>query len=365
MLRALELAELGRYSTTPNPHVGCVIVDSQQKIVGEGYHQKAGEAHAEINALNQAKDLAIDASAYVTLEPCAHTNRTGPCAVALVKSGIKRVVIACTDPNPKVAGKGIGILRDAGIQVDVGLCEDKALHLNRAFFCRMIHQRPFITVKLAASLDGKTALADGQSKWITGPLARKDVQQLRAQSCAILSGADTVIADDPRLNVRQLEDSVAELFARRAAQPLRVIIDSKNRLNETYGLFNDGHPVLVYNGQDNDNFHSPHIMQSHIEPSSTDDGYLSLQAVMKDLAKREVNHLWVEAGAKLTGALFNANLVDELILYQAPKLLGQEARGLTNVQSPALLEQVKTGRITDVRLIGDDSRTILCFEHNK
>ena len=234
MLRALELAAKGRYSTTPNPRVGAVIVDDAGQLVGEGYHQKSGEAHAEVHALRQAKDKAKGATCYVTLEPCSHMGKTPPCADALIAAGVKKVIIASVDANPLVNHNGIAKLKQAGIAVETGLLKDQADDLNRAFFHRMQHAMPWVTVKLASSLDGKTALANGVSKWITGEKARADVQDLRAQSCAILSGADTVLADNPQLNVRPslLSKEAQTAFAYRQKQPLRVLVDSKNRLND-------------------------------------------------------------------------------------------------------------------------------------
>jgi len=365
MARAFRLAEKGRYSTTPNPHVGCVIVDQNQKLVGEGFHLKAGLAHAEVNALAQAKELAKGACAYVTLEPCAHTNRTGPCAEALVKAGIKRVVIACTDPNPNVAGKGIAILKAAGVEVQSGLMQETGTRLNEHFFYRMQHNMPFVTVKLAASIDGKTALANGESKWITGADARRDVQHQRAQSCAILSGAGTVIADNPSLNVRahELSSQVAEQFSWREQQPLRVVIDGQNKLDSaSFLMLSDEAPTLVYNLEPNSKLNSTQLRQQVVaKQMQANRDYVDLRAVMLDLAKQQINRVWVEAGAQLTGVLFDMGLVNELIVYQAPMLLGQQARHLTNYNSPSYLNQALAGNIVDVRKIGADTRTIIRF----
>lgn len=370
MARALKLARKGKQSTTPNPHVGCVIINSQQQIIGEGFHKKAGEGHAEAVALQQLKGMADGATAYVTLEPCAHHGQTPPCAQALIDAKIKRVVVACTDPNPLVSGKGIAMLLSAGIEVSLGLMHASAMALNKAFFFRMQHKRPFITVKLAASLDGKTALANGHSKWITGPLARADVQRHRAGACAILTGADTVIADNPKLNVRveELPPDLSEQFLWRGRQPLRVVIDSQNRLSASkYQIFQDGHQTLVYNV--NNNADLPNLagisysqkqlgtVQQHTRE------YIDLTAVLTDLHNMGINQLWVEAGQKLSGALFDSGVVDQLILYQAPKILGSSAKGLTRVTAKSNLCQALTGEVSFVGVLGSDTKTIIEFSH--
>lgn len=370
MSRALDLAHKGIYSTTPNPRVGCVIIDPAGTIIGEGFHQKAGEAHAEVAALNQAREKAQGACVYVTLEPCAHHGRTPPCAQALIDAKVKKVVVACTDPNPQVSAKGIEMLRAAGIEVLVGLLEKQALALNKAFMFRMQHNRPFISVKLAASLDGKTALSNGESKWITSAPARGDVQYHRASACAILSGADTVIADNPQLNVRanELSEEVAAQFAWRNKQPLRVLIDSKNRLQANkYQLFQDRQATLVYNTSFNDALSCDHDCVSQQQVSSKQMGtdlFVDLHCLFADLAKREINHVWVEAGASLSGALFEMGLVDELILYQAPKILGSSARALTNIRSKDLLNEAIQGKVLSVKTVGLDTKTIIEFSDN-
>lgn len=371
MHKVLDLAKKGQYSTTPNPHVGCVLVDEQQNIVGQGFHRRAGEAHAEVNAINEAGGKAENCTAYVSLEPCSHQGRTPACALALIKAKVKSVVVACVDPNPKVSGKGIALLEQAGITVKVGLLEQQAIAINTPFFHRMQFNKPYVTVKLAASLDGKTALENGQSKWITSTEARQDVQQHRARACAILTGADTVITDNPSLNVRanELNAQVAEQFAWREKQPLRVVIDAQNRLNSSkHGLLQSQakqslQSTLVYNLKHNVNIHDkahPLVEQAQLNAQvSVGREYINLAAALSDLADRNINHLWVEAGARLTGALFNQGLVDELILYQAPKLLGQQARGLTAVDSPDILQHALQGKITDVYKVGPDTKTIV------
>jgi diaminohydroxyphosphoribosylaminopyrimidine deaminase/5-amino-6-(5-phosphoribosylamino)uracil reductase len=357
MLLALELAAKGRYSTTPNPRVGAVIVDETGQLVGEGYHQKSGEAHAEVFALRQAKNNAKNATCYVTLEPCSHTGKTPPCADALIAARVKKVIIASVDANPLVNHNGIAKLKQAGITVETGLLKDQADDLNRAFFHRMRHAVPWVTVKLASSLDGKTALANGVSKWITGEKARADVQDLRAQSCAILSGADTVLADNPQLNVRPslLSKEAKTAFAYRQKQPLRVLVDSKNRLSDDYQVFQDEHPVLVFNHQFNSKLSQKNTQQIQVKLNA-DNTHLCLKSIFIELANIEINSLWVEAGASLTGALFDNALVNELVLYQAPKILGKDARSLTNTKLLTDLTDAIDLKIVDCVQIGDDTR---------
>ena len=369
MALAISLAKQGQYSSMPNPSVGCVLVDDKQNIVGQGFHKKAGEGHAEVNALAQAGALSQNACAYVSLEPCAHTGRTGPCALALIEAKIKRVFIACTDPNPQVAGKGIALLMQAGIQVRLGLLQSEAQTLNQFFFHRLTTQKPFVTVKLAASIDGKTALHNGESKWITSPQARADVQIERAKACAILTGTDTILADNPQMNVRvnELPNSVAEQFSWRQQQAIRVVVDSKNRLTGQYQMLNDDHATWVYNSQNNLNIENSNVTQVQLcantdsKISKTLAPYIDLDAMLHDLAKKEINHLWVEAGASLTGALFNANLVDRLVLYQAPKLLGSSGRGLSNITSPLSLKNALSGNISSVQSVGPDVKLVIDF----
>lgn len=368
MALALKLAAQGKYSTTPNPHVGCVVVSEHNEIVGQGFHKKAGEAHAEVIALSQAKDKAKGSTVYVTLEPCAHFGRTPPCATALINARVKKVIIACTDPYEKVSGKGIAMLEAAGIEVKLGLMRDSALALNESFFFAIAHKRPFITVKLAASLDGKTALASGESKWITSPQARADVQCHRAGACAILTGADTVRHDNPALTVRanELPHDINEQFSWRQRLPLRVVIDSQNRLDAAhYQIFQDGYSTLVYNKQHNsllDGLESSLYQQKQIQTLSKNGrDYIDLQALMLDLTSMGVNNVWVEAGEKLTGALFDIGLVDRLVLYQAPKILGASARGLTQASSKSRLCDATTGRIVAVSVVGSDTKTVIDF----
>ncbi|MDO6704612.1 bifunctional diaminohydroxyphosphoribosylaminopyrimidine deaminase/5-amino-6-(5-phosphoribosylamino)uracil reductase RibD [Photobacterium sp. 1_MG-2023] len=356
MRRALSLAKRGRFTTAPNPNVGCVIA-KHDTILGEGFHYRAGQPHAEVFALRAAGDQAAGATAYVTLEPCSHYGRTPPCAEALIQAGVARVVCAMVDPNPKVAGRGVEMLKSAGIQVETGLLEADALALNPGFICRMKIGRPYVQLKLAASLDGKTALANGVSQWITGPQARADVQRFRAQAGAILSTSATVLADDPSLNVRweELGESVqAEYPLSELRQPVRVIIDSQNRLSPSQRLFSlPGRIILARAKADAQRWPS-HVEQ--LEIPLDEQGQLDLSALMHALAQQDINHLWVEAGASLAGGLINAGLVDELLLYQAPKLMGSGSRSLIDLQAMTAMSQVPELVLNDVRQVGQDIR---------
>lgn len=364
MLRAVELAKKGRFTTSPNPNVGCVIVNNKQ-IVGEGYHFKAGLAHAEINALKMAQKQAVNASCYVTLEPCSHYGRTPPCAISLIKAGIKRVVIAMTDPNPKVAGRGIALLKEAGIEVEVGLLEKEAISLNLSFIKRMSQNRPRVTVKLASSLDGKTALKNGLSQWITGPQARCDVQYYRALSSAVLTGCDTVLADDPSLNVRYQELKQAEQFNNEidqnsVRQPVRIILDSNNRLTLNEKLFQLPGKVLLVSLVARDSLHNNNHLADveQLIIASDGNGRIDLHVLLTVLSSYEINDIWVEAGATLAGALFTEQLVDQFILYQAPKLMGSESKNLVNLRNFSTMQDVLQLTVKDVRLIADDIRII-------
>lgn len=365
MRRAIELAWRGRYTTSPNPNVGCVIVKDAM-VIGEGFHQKAGEGHAEVNALAIAKHRCEGATCYVTLEPCSHFGRTPPCALALVKAGVKRVVVAMQDPNPKVAGRGIKILQDAGIEVDVGLLESEAEALNPGFIYRMKYKRPKITVKMAASLDGKTALSNGQSKWITGTAARADVQNFRAQHSAILTGIGTVIADDPSLNVRYNEllnspefdpNLVSEQSLR---QPVRIVLDSNNQLTFSEQLFKLPGKVLVVSlaKRDDVDLSQCTAQVEQLICCSDGKGRVDLVDLMNVLNQHEINSIWVEAGATLAGELFNNKLVDEFILYQAPKLLGDKSRDLLTLPNFSTMKDIIQLKLQSVKQIGDDIRLI-------
>lgn len=365
MSSAIELAKRGRFTTSPNPNVGCVIV-SNGIVVGEGFHHQAGFGHAEVNALAMAESKAINATCYVTLEPCSHFGRTPPCALALIKAGVKRVVIAMVDPNPKVAGRGIRILEEAGIIVEVGLLTQQAEALNLGFIMRMQHQRPRITVKMASSLDGKTALKNGLSQWITGPQARADVQYYRAQQSAILTGSGTVLADDPSLNVRYQEllnsprFNPSELRESNLRQPIRIILDSHNKLSLQDKLFNLPGKVLLVSLEARDKSELA-LCKADVEQiicSANTHARIDLRALMQVLNQYEINDLWVEAGATLAGELFKNNLVDEFILYQATKLMGDQSRNLVNLPNFSTMDEVINLKLDSVMQIGDDIRLI-------
>ncbi|GAA0436113.1 bifunctional diaminohydroxyphosphoribosylaminopyrimidine deaminase/5-amino-6-(5-phosphoribosylamino)uracil reductase RibD [Aeromonas salmonicida subsp. achromogenes] len=353
MNRALELARRGRYTTAPNPCVGAVLVKAGV-VVGEGWHKRAGEPHAEIYALHEAGDEARGATAYVTLEPCSHHGRTPPCAEALIKAGVTRVV-AMVDPNPEVGGRGLRMLSEAGIKTDFGLLSSEAEALNPGFFKRMRTAFPLVTVKLGASLDGRTAMASGESQWITGPLARADVQRLRAGHDAVLSSAETVLADGASLTVRwdELPPSLKATYAKETLrQPLRVIVDSRNRLTPDLPLFQSTGPVLLARHKAAGDW--PEWVQQLELPLL--DGKLDLVSLFMLLAKRNINSVLVEAGPRLCGALLDKGLVDELVLYQAPKLMGDEGRGLFHLPALTRLFQAPKLCIKDVRLVGQDIR---------
>ncbi|MGP0154030.1 bifunctional diaminohydroxyphosphoribosylaminopyrimidine deaminase/5-amino-6-(5-phosphoribosylamino)uracil reductase RibD [Pantoea ananatis] len=358
MARALELARRGRFTTTPNPNVGCVIVRDGQ-IVGEGWHQRAGEPHAEVHALRMAGDRARGATAYVTLEPCSHHGRTPPCCDALIAAGVKRVVAAMQDPNPQVAGRGLHRLHQAGIEVSHGLMMQEAEALNRGFLKRMRTGFPWIQLKLGASLDGRTAMASGESQWITSSAARRDVQRLRAQSSAILSSSATVLADNPSLTVRWSElDSESQRLVDEAElrQPVRVIVDSQNRVTPHHKLIEQSGETWLMRQQVDDRHWPETVTQI---PVPLRDSQLDLVALMMVLGQRQINSVWVEAGATLAGALIQAGLVDELIVYVAPKLLGNDARGLCQLAGLTQLVDAPVFAFRDIRQVGDDVRLTL------
>lgn len=357
MNQAIELAKLGRFTTTPNPNVGCIIVKDNQ-IIGKGYHQKAGQPHAEVYALQMAGANAVGATAYVTLEPCSHFGRTPPCANALIKSGIKRVVIAMQDPNPNVAGNGIKRLQDAGIAVTVGVLVDQAEAINQGFLKRMRTGLPFVQLKLATSLDGKIAMASGESKWITSNKAREDVQQFRAQASCILSTRKTVQTDNASLTVRyhQLPDDIQKIYPiEKIRQPIRVIIDGQHQLTGDESIFQQPGETWVVRKQ-NLSIAMPNTSLI-VEPSANQ--YIDLKILLENLAQKQINSVWVEAGAHLAGALIEQNLVDELIIYYAPKLLGHNAKDmciLPNLQKLSLAPQFQ---FESVAAVGEDMRVIL------
>jgi len=355
MQQAINLAKCGRFTTTPNPNVGCVIT-KDNNIVGRGFHRKAGQGHAEVNALADAGALAIGATAYVTLEPCSHFGRTPPCAQGLIDAGIVRVVVAMTDPNPKVAGRGIAMLQDAGLKVTSGVLEGAARALNPGFLKRMEHQRPFISVKLGTTLDGCTALADGSSQWITGSDARIDVQQFRAQHCAILTGSGTVVADNPSLNLRWAEiGQVSEVIEQaQLRQPIRIVIDSTNKVTPEHKMIAIAAPIILVRRQTDDKQWPAHVEQL-VMPGQ---GQIDLPALMTLLAQREINALWVEAGQTLCGALLENNLVDRLVIYQAPKLMGSSNKGLFSLPGVKQLHQLIELSIDELTMVGRDIRII-------
>lgn len=352
MARALRLAERGAFTTRPNPMVGCVIAHGDD-VVGEGWHQRQGEAHAEVFALQAAGERAKNATAYVTLEPCAHTGSTGPCAEALIAAGVARVVCAMRDPFPAVDGAGIEMLRSAGISVDVGLMEAQSRELNRGFLSRIVRGRPWLRVKLATSLDGRSALASGDSKWISGDASRHDVQRWRARSGALLTGAGTVLMDDPHLTVRLDPD---EAFV----PPLRVVLDP-GLATIARGHVREGDAPTLY-------LHAPDAKPPRLlntghgvqhAPVPVQRGMFDLHAVLRLLAERGINEVQLEAGATLAGSFLSAGLVDELLLYIAPVLLGEGARPLFDgLHIHEMTERLQL-KVIDTRHIGNDLRLLL------
>ena len=358
MQLALDLAKQGEFTTTPNPSVGCVLV-KDGKVVGKGFHAKAGEPHAEVMALREAGENARGATAYVTLEPCSHFGRTPPCAKGLVEAGVTKVIAAMCDPNPQVAGKGLQILTDAGIESAVGLLEENAEQLNKGFLKRMRTGKPFVQLKLAMSIDGKTAMASGESKWITGAQARADVQQYRAKASAILSTSQTVLADDPSLNVRweELPPNVkADYPQEKLRQPVRVILDSSHKVRSDFKVFSTESPVWLV-GEDGYPLAGFPVFTEYLQ-LDRNQGETRLQALMSALGKRQINTLWVEAGATLAGALIAENLVDELIIYMAPKLLGDQARDLCHLPNLTQLADAPLWQLQSCEPVGDDLKLI-------
>ncbi len=355
MVQALRLAERGLYTTSPNPRVGCVLVKNGA-VVGEGWHERAGEPHAEVHALREAADAARGASAYVTLEPCSHHGRTPPCADALIEAGIARVVVATQDPNPLVAGQGVAKLRDAGIEVECGLMEAAARELNIGFCSRMTRGRPWVRSKVGMSLDGRTALVNGVSRWITGAEARRDVQHWRARSCAVLTGIGTVLADDPQLNVRDVPPPLKMGGREGLRQPLRVVLDSKLQTPLSARILQGGN-VLIY-AVSRDAGKIGALEQAGAKVCVLPDvaGRVDLNTALRDLAQRGINEVFVEAGSTLNGALLKAALMDELLLYVAPQLLGDAARGVAALGELTSLEQRVDLEWQDVRQVGRDLR---------
>lgn len=345
MARALRLAAHGLNTTTPNPRVGCVLV-RDGAIIGEGWHAKAGEPHAEIEALRKVgAGGTAGVTAYVTLEPCSHHGRTPPCADALIAAGVARVVAAMRDPNPLVAGQGLEKLRAAGIAVAHGLLESEARELNIGFVTRMTRGRPWIRLKVAISLDGKTALANGKSQWITGPDARRDVHAWRARSCAMLTGIGTVRDDDPRLTVRDVATP---------RQPLRVIVDSRLEIPEDAAILEDGHCLIACAADDPAKAARLAARGAGVVVLPNPQGKVDLPALLAELGRRGINEVMVEAGAKLNGSLLRENCIDELLVYQAPVLLGDMARGMTDFGTLTELAEAKRLNVVERRAVGAD-----------
>jgi diaminohydroxyphosphoribosylaminopyrimidine deaminase/5-amino-6-(5-phosphoribosylamino)uracil reductase len=348
MAQALRLAERGLFTTSPNPRVSCVLV-KDDVAVGEGWHERAGEPHAEVNALQAAGEQARGATAYVTLEPCSHFGRTPPCADALIAAGVARVVVAMQDPNPQVAGQGIAKLQAAGIAVECGLMEAEARALNIGFVSRMTHGLPWVRSKVAMSLDGRTALANGESQWITGEAARRDVHVWRARSCAVVTGIDTVLEDDAQLTVRKIETS---------RQPLRVVLDSRLRIASTAKIFDGGQVLIVTAVADQEKISALEQVGAKVIVLPDEGGRVNLPATLRHLAAIGCNEVLVEAGRTLNGALLKAGLVDELVLYFAPQLLGDMARGMAQLgELTSLSERVELAW-QDMRQVGSDLRIV-------
>ena len=348
MARALQLAERGLWTTSPNPRVGCVLV-RDGGIVGEGWHEKAGEPHAEVHALRQAGAMAKGATAYVTLEPCSHHGRTPPCAEALIAVGVSRVVAAMTDPNPLVSGTGLALLQKAGIATASGLLENEARELNMGFVSRMTRGRPWLRLKAAASLDGKTALNNGVSQWITGPAARRDGHAWRARACAILTGIGTVRDDDPQLSVRDVATT---------RQPLRVVVDSRLEISLAARILQDA-PVLIVGAFPHAEKMAGLRAAGHcVEILNNGAGQVDLKALLELLAQRGINEVHAEAGGKLNGSLLHEGLVDEMLLYLAPCLIGHAASGLFNLPELTSLDGKPRLQIRDLRQVGADIRVL-------
>ncbi|MDR3428365.1 MULTISPECIES: bifunctional diaminohydroxyphosphoribosylaminopyrimidine deaminase/5-amino-6-(5-phosphoribosylamino)uracil reductase RibD [Silvimonas] len=350
MQQALTLAARGRDITPPNPSVGCVLV-RDGVVVGEGHSQPTGQAHAEVTAMRMAGELARGATAYVTLEPCSHHGRTPPCADALIAAGVVRAVVALRDPNPLVAGQGLARLRAAGVEASHGLLAKEAAEHHRGFLSRMIRGRPWLRLKIATSLDGRTALQNGQSQWITGPAARADVQKLRARSSAMLTGIGTVLADDAQLTVRDFDIG---------RQPLRVVVDSLLRMPPNAKMLQTP-GVLIATAYAEERKHAELIAAgAELLVCPGDDGRVDLAALLAELGRHGCNEVTAEAGAQLNGALLRAALVDEIVLYQAPVLIGDPARGAAWLDLPDLADK-QTPVVRERRMVGDDLRWDLRF----
>jgi len=348
MGRSLDLARRGLYTTTPNPRVGCVLVKGGA-VVGDGWHEKAGLPHAEVLALKAAGERARGAALYLNLEPCSHHGRTPPCVDAIIEAGVKRVVAAIGDPNPKVAGAGFAKLRAAGIAVEQGLREDEARELNIGFLARMTRGRPWVRMKIAASLDGRTALANGKSQWITGEAARGDGHRWRARACAVLTGFGTVRDDDPQLNVRGVDTP---------RQPLKIVVDSKFETSPSARLLKEGKTLVVGAVDDAKRIAALKAAGAEVAVIPNDGGKVELFKLMKELARRELNEIHIEAGTKLNGSLLQAGVVDELLVYLAPSLIGDSGRGMFHLPELIDLSQTTALKIREVERVGEDLRIL-------
>jgi diaminohydroxyphosphoribosylaminopyrimidine deaminase / 5-amino-6-(5-phosphoribosylamino)uracil reductase len=348
MRLALALAERGLYTTTPNPRVGCVLV-KDGAVVATGWHEKAGMAHAEVLALDAAGERARGATLYVNLEPCSHHGRTPPCADAIVAAGVRRVVAGMQDPNPKVAGAGFAKLRAAGIDADSGLMEEEARELNIGFVARMTRGRPWVRMKIASSLDGRTALANGKSQWITGEAARADGHRWRARACAILTGHGTVRDDDPQLNVRGIHTP---------RQPLKIVVDSRFETPLSARLLKDGRTLVA--GAVNEAKRIAALQGAGADTVivPNDGGKVELFELMEELARRELNEIHVEGGTKLNGSLLQAGVVDELLVYLAPSVIGDSGRGMFHLPEPTELSRSTALKIREVERVGEDLRIL-------
>jgi diaminohydroxyphosphoribosylaminopyrimidine deaminase/5-amino-6-(5-phosphoribosylamino)uracil reductase len=347
MARALQLAGKGLFTATPNPRVGCVVV-RDGKVVGEGWHEKAGAPHAEVNALVMAGSRAAGATVYVTLEPCSHHGRTPPCADALVGAGVARVVTAMRDPNPLVAGQGLAALSGAGIAAVSGVLEEEARELNIGFISRMTRGRPWARMKIAASLDGKTALLNGRSQWLTGAAARRDGHRWRARACAVLTGVGTVKDDDPQLTVREVATP---------RQPLRVVVDSRLETPPTAKVLAGG-ALVAAAVEDKEKIHVLQDRGAEVVVLPNTQGKVDLAGLMQELGRRGINEVHVEAGFRLNGSLLGERLVDELVVYLAPHLIGDAASGMFHLPALEYLEGRRELKIHDLRMIGSDIRVI-------
>ena len=351
MARAIELARKGLWTTDPNPRVGCVVAVGE-RVVGEGWHERAGTPHAEVNALAAAGRRARGATAYISLEPCVHQGRTGPCAEALIRAGVARVVAALQDPNPLVAGKGLALLREKGIDVACGLLENEARELNVGFVSRMTRGRPWVRMKLAASLDGKTALLNGRSQWITGEAARRDGHHWRARACAVLTGFGTVREDDPQLNVRAVATT---------RQPLRVVVDSRLETPPSARILEGGGVLVAAARADRARIAALEAKGAEVIVMPNSAGKVELGALFRELARRELNEVHVEGGFRLNGSLLAEGLVDELVVYLAPSIIGDAAQGMFHLPELNDLEGRRRLAVRDLGMVGPDIRVVARF----